>query len=637
MNQYHDDPETAAPIDTPQPIADIREEVDSALSSRQAWEERQHTYYKLRHSGLKRPQKPFPGAADMNWPLSDMMIEKIKPYYVQQTFANELLANFFSLDSTLQQFNTAAAQWFDYRLRQQTNFETEIISVTDYMLVGGKGIKKVRWDEDKKQVVFDSVDPMFLIVPAGTTTLAEADWVVQVHHISPAAYKRNSTYNQDLLPEIRQNNSGEESRLIDQEKLAREGITHSSSVDNVILWEVFRKRDDGKVEVFTMSPTSPSAFVRPLTVKRHSPELFPFIEFNAEIKDKGYYASRGVPERVAAMQVSMSKLWNEKLDATTVFNRPIFTSDNPMVNAGNIRMVPGTIIPFPVKKIPMDTPPINWDVEINSHRLTAEQLIGVPDAGLNQMQSNERRTASEVNLIGSIMSQVVDLRSRVFRKALAETFQQTWAIYMAEQKGDLDYFFRNELLQIPPAALGKDYRIEPLASADNLNKQFVFRKKVERFQLLQGNPHVNQSNLTRDLISAGDPQDVKTLHMDDSTQSTDSAEDQAGEISRMLIGFPSQVKPVDDDAVHLEILKGFVERRLQAGEELNPELATLLANHANMHFRQLQQKDPQKAAELEQNMQQLAQFLGTIVGEARAAAEAAQQQQQQPQPQQPPA
>jgi len=202
---------------------------------------------------------------------------------------------------------------------------------------------------------------------------------------------------------------------------------------------------------------------------------------------------------------------------------------------------------------------------------------------------------------------------------------------MAEQKDDLDYFFRNELLQIPPAALGEDYRIEPLASADNLNKQFVFRKKVERFQLLQGNPHVNQSNLTRDLISAGDPQDVKTLHMDDSTQSKDSAEDQAGEINRMLIGFPSQVKPVDDDAVHLEILKGFVERRLQAGEEINPELATLMANHAGLHFTQLQQKNPQKAAELEGQMQQLTQFLGSIVGEAQAA-----QQQQAATQQQPP-
>lgn len=621
MNDYHDEPETVAPIDVPQPIADIREEVASALSSRQAWEERQHTYYKLRHSGLKRPQKPFPGAADMNWPLSDMMVEKIKPYYIQQTFANELLANFFSIDADLQQFNTAAAQWFDYRLRQQTNFETEIISVTDYMLVHGKGILKVRWDEGKKQVAFDSVDPMFLIVPAGTTALEDADWVVQVHHVSPAAYKRNSNYDQSLLPDIRQANSGEEAQLVDQEKLTREGITHSSSVDTVILWEVYRRRDDGEIEVFTMSPSAPGYYVRKPMRKRHSPERFPFVEFNAEIKDKGYYSSRGVPERIAAMQVSMSKLWNEKLDATTVFNRPIFTSDNPMVNAGNIRMVPGTIIPFPVKKIAMDTPPINWDMEINSQRMTAEQLIGVPDAGLNQMQSNERRTASEVNLIGSIMSQVVDLRSRVFRKALAETFQQTWAAYMAEQKDDLNYFFRNELMQIPPAALGKDYRIEPLASADNLNKQFVFRKKVERFQLLQGNPHVNQSNLTRDLISAGDPQDVKTLHIDDTTQSADSAEDQAGEISRMLIGFPSQVKPVDDDAVHMEIIKGFVERRLQAGEEVNPELATLLANHANMHFRQLQQKDPQKAAELEAPMQQLAQFLGSIVGEAQAAAE----------------
>lgn len=114
--------------------------IRSALSARTGWEAKQLTYYKLRHQGLARLNKPFPTAAEMNWPLSDMMVEKIKPYYIQQVFANELLANFYALKRDLSPFNGLAAQWFDYRVRQRTNFEMEIISVADYMLMSGKGL-----------------------------------------------------------------------------------------------------------------------------------------------------------------------------------------------------------------------------------------------------------------------------------------------------------------------------------------------------------------------------------------------------------------------------------------------------------------------------------------------------------------
>ena len=604
--------------------------VRDALQARIPWEDQQINGYKLRHGGLGRAKKPWPGAADMNYPLSDMMIEKIKPYYIQQVFANELVANFFSLKSDLMAFNNAAAQWFDYRIRQRTNFETEIISVADYMLMSGKGLMKVFWDEEAGQVTFNSVDPMYFIVPPYTTDLADADWCVQVHQISPAAYKRNDNYNQspELLAKIRASNAEYSSRY-EGEKFLREGITHTVDDDRIPLWEVFY-RDGKDVVTFTFSPLATEEFVRPIRKLPYDHGKLPYVEFNVEVKDKGYYSPRGLPERIAPLQQSMSKLWNEKLDAVTIFGRPIFTSDNPMVNAGNIRMQPGQIIPFPVKAVPMGSPPVAWDQEIQQQRLTAEQLIGIPDAGLqNQFKGNDRRTASEVNLIGSVMSQVSDLRSRVFRRALAAVFAQAWGLYVQHEKDDLHFFYRNELMNLPPEAVTDDYRIEPLASDDNFNKQFVYQKKVTRFQLLQNSPFANQSELVRDLIAADDPQDVKRIHMDHETQSAEQTEDQATEICRMIIGFPSQVKPVDDDATHLGILRGFVERRIVEKEPMGGELATLLMNHANLHFRQLQQKNPDQAKELEESMQQLAQYLGQQVAKQQMAeqqmAEAAQE------------
>ena len=600
--------------------------VRDSLQARLTWEDDQIRGYRLRHEGLGRAKKPWAGAADLNWPLSDMMIEKIKPYYIQQVFANELLANFFSLKSDLMIHNHAAAQWFDYRLRQRTNFETEIISTADYMLMSGKGLMKVYWDEENKQVKFDSVDPLYFVVPTYTTDLRDADWCVQVHQVSPAAYKRNENFNQspELLTKIRSSNAESRTRY-ESEKYLREGITHTVDDDRIPVWEVYY-RDGKDILAFSFSPLCLDEFVRPIRKLPYDHAEFPYVEFNVEVKDKGYYSPRGIPQRVAPLQQSMSKLWNEKLDAVTIYSRPIFTSDNPMVNAGNIRMQQGQIIPFPVKSVNMGTPPVSWDQEIMQQRLTAEQLIGIPDAGIqNQFKSGERRTASEVNLIGTVMSQVTDLRSRIFRKALAEAFTQAWKLYVQYDKADLQFFYRNELMSLPQEAIQDGYRVEPLASADNFNKQFVHQKKVTRFQLLSGNPFANQSELVRDLIAADDPQDVKRIHMDHETQSIDQSEDQATEITRMMIGFPSQVKPVDDDAVHLGILRGFVERRVSANEGIDAELATLLVNHANMHFRQLQQKNPQQAKELEEPMQQMSQYLGQIV----AMEQQARQEQQQ--------
>ena len=447
----------------------------------------------------------------------------------------------------------------------------------------------------------------------------------QVHQISPAAYKRNENYNQDpqLLDKIRAANDETHNRY-ESEKYMREGITHSVDDDRIPLWEVYYR--DGKDLVsFTFSPLDQEEFVRPIRKLPYQHGQIPYVEFNLEIKDKGYYSSRGLPERIAPLQQSMSKIWNESLDASTIYSRPIFTSDNPMINSGNVRLQPGSIIPFPVKAVNMGSPPINWDQEIMKQRMTAEQLIGIPDAGLqNQFKGNERRTASEVNLIGTLMSQVSDLRSRVFRRALANAFTQAWKLYTQYDRSDLDYFYRNELLSLPPEAMNDDYRIEPLASADNFNKQFVHQKKVTRFQLLQNNPFVNQGELVRDLIAADDPQDVKRIFMDNDTQSMDQTEDQATEICRMVIGFPSQVKPVDDDATHLMILRGYVERRIQANEPIDAELAVLLMNHASMHFEQLQQKNPDQAKQLEEPMQQMAQYLGQVVAKEQQMQQAVQ-------------
>src|SRR4051812_7951090 len=64
------------------------------LRARAAWLDRQGKWYQMRHEGVRRRNKPFPNAADLHFPLADSIIEKLKPFYFNQLFATETVAQF---------------------------------------------------------------------------------------------------------------------------------------------------------------------------------------------------------------------------------------------------------------------------------------------------------------------------------------------------------------------------------------------------------------------------------------------------------------------------------------------------------------------------------------------------------------
>ena len=50
----------------------------------------------------------------------------------------------------------------------------------------------------------------------------------------------------------------------------------------------------------------------------------PFVAFPYEVKDPGYYSSRGVVEQVAVFESELCKLLNSKNDCMTMYNRPLY-------------------------------------------------------------------------------------------------------------------------------------------------------------------------------------------------------------------------------------------------------------------------------------------------------------------------
>ncbi|WP_157837112.1 hypothetical protein [Geminisphaera colitermitum] len=615
------------------------DEILDALKARGTWESQQQTYTKMRNEGLRRVNPPWKGAADMHFPLADMLVEKMKPFYVSQIFATDTVASFTGLDAASMAHQQAVSQWFDYQLKQRTDFETEVVIGSDYMLESGKVVFKAFWETSRKRLKIEAINRYDVIVPNWTGRLADCDWIVHVQRFSKHAFRRLVkrmawTIDDDTINALAgQDATNTGAASAEQSKFQRQGITSPSKDDEIVLWEVYSRNDDGAWIIKTYSPVRPEQVLRPDFGLPYNQGVFadslpppPFFEISCELKDRGYYDSRGIVKRVAPFEASLCKDWNTVKDYQTLTSTPILTASarSDVGNNSTLRFQPGQVLPFPLSAVQMPTLPVDTQQGMLGTRQTAEQLVGVPDFGTGSQQpSGERKTAKEVSLIANVMGQSVDMRARIFRKELAHGLAIMWAILSQYAREELDYFVLDNLIQIPPEAFQGKYRIEPSASGDNWNRTLVLQKAQSRFQMFRNDPRINQDELYRGLLDADDPRLTARLLVNTGSQQAMQLEDQAQEIGIMLIGFPAEVRPTDDDVAHVQSIAGFVQRRLKTGERLSPETLVLLSQHTGQHLESLKQKNPQAWKQNGPKLQQFAQQLQQSATQAVQAAQMA--------------
>lgn len=607
------------------------EEILDAIKSRQTWEERQAVWYKMRHDGIRRVNKPFPGASDMHFPLGDMLVEKLKPFYLSQLYAGDTIASFLGRARDAMAMQNEAALWFDHQLKQESNFEDQIAIGVDKMLNCAVVPMKVYWDADRERLAFRAINPIHLIVPPHTGRLAEADWVVHVQHYSKHAYKRLKHFDQTLetIAAICAGESGTaENNSYENAKLEREGITKTSTKGQIVVWEVYSRDDAGKWRVRTYSPAAPTKPLRPDFGLPYNRGVFgdalpppPFFEITAERKDEGYYDPRGIVERIAPFEASLCRDWNTKQDYQTLTCNPVFSAKNGIGQTTgtptNLRMTPGQIMPFELQAVAMPPAPVDITQSMTGTRSVAEQLIGAPDFG-TQQQGKDNKTAKEVSLIASVMGQATDMRSRNFRRELGHGLRMAWAICQQYRAARREYRTLEGFAEVRAEVFGRDYVIELNASGDNWNRTMVIQKAQAMFQMFKGDPFIDQFELRRRLLNADDPHAAKSLLINQGSQAAAQLEDQAQEISIMLIGYPAEVRETDDDVAHLQCIAGFMQRR---GAGVPPDALVLLAQHVTTHAAKLQQTQPER---WKQMAPQITPFLQQMQAAGQRAAQAVQ-------------
>src|SRR5262249_8244042 len=146
-------------------------------------------------------------------------------------------------------------------------------------------------------------------------------------------------------------------------------------------------------------------------------------------------------------------------------------------------------------------------------------------------------------------------------------------------------------------------------SADSWNKQQRITDAIQIYQLLKGDPNVDQLELDKFLLESKDPRLNNRLIKDSGLQSMKQAEKQAVETSVMLQGRQMTTDPSDMDEAHLQDLFGTFQRRLQTGEPLTPEFTQLAFMHAQQHVNQLKAKKNPNAARWASQLAQSAKML----------------------------
>jgi hypothetical protein len=583
----------------------------------------------MRNGGIRRKAKPYPNAPDLSYPLGDTMIEKLKPAHIQQLYGAETIASFISRKTQDQDLTSSASYWFDYQLKQRSNFERAMYCAIDEMLQDGFAPVKVYWDARCKRLAFDQIDPLHLIVPNATQEYNQgggADWIVHVLHMSVAEYKANPLFRQedDFIKSIKGKGSKEDSSESSGKRQAielKEGINCSANDHEIVLWEVYnRDRKTKRIKVETISPvkgweaenTVRSPFTLPYNKGVFSNgEYFPFFKVRTEIKGKGHYSSRGIVEINAPYEVSLSKSWNMVHQWGDYFANPMFqhAPGNSIPAPQNFTPKPGKILPPGLQPANVPSAPALLHEQMQMTRAIAEDRTQIPDLGASQHLSGKKGadgqpTATQINAIVGQSGQGNDMRARVFRMDVADGLNIAWSIllqYGVSAMGEdgkpdatsLSYMVNNEVRSMDVSAAHDDYEIVPNGSADSWNKGAQMQKRLAFYQMFQGNPFIDQGELTKWVIEAEDARLVKRLFRDPQTAQDDQMEEQANEIGLMNLGFPAKVKPADDDKVHLTCLGQYVMRKLQLNEPITPEFARLALQHGGGHAQGLEQKkDP---------------------------------------------
>lgn len=597
------------------------------LSDRTNWEAKQRRWYLMRHDGLRRRNKPFPTAADLHLALIDESVKRLKAFTLAQISGTPRLATFMALRQQLLATTEAAADFFSFELKWRSNLLKVLETTVDTMWLRGRGIIKAYVDPfDEYKLTHENVDPLFLLMTEDYNGFEDAARWTHVRQMNVDKFKLDRRYcngnvdtqslnlmrgGKDALERLK-SQRGKDFDESQADKEIREGYTHSSNTDTIIIWETY-VRTLGGVTVYTYCPVAMDVEVRkPFGVpyKTGGKVSQPFYSFQSEVKDEGWYAPRGLGEILADYEIFGSKVWNAQADLTSFAATPMLTGANPIQNPANYRMAPFEYIPGDVKPIQMGSDRSGLTEQIQFARSEAQQRSASPDFGTeDNLHAGEKPTAKQVGYVEQLQQVGTSHTNSIFSRDLGELLKHDWGLCLQYKRKNLTYFMVEDLQTLPEQALHDEYLITVGDGSGEWDKKQRLAKAVQRLQTFKGAPNVNQDELVKSVLEADDARLVKRMLMPGKQRESQEAFAQAEDIATMMVThFPAPVLPDQDQIVRIKSTLDFLHAGREKGQMPDPTALKLIQDQVGARLEMLKQMNPQGHKQavqmIEQAMQQ---------------------------------
>lgn len=597
---------------------ELIEQGNEALSSRTDYEK------KLAQNPIQRfcmdrgqvNNNPWPRASNIRYPLSDTLIDQKKPFLFKLIYASETIAHFKAMLASNVQFASQAEKYFDFVIRELTDFEEEIQYATDGILQDGACYLKTTWDVDRQVPVFEFIEPMFIITPSGTQRIQDAEWVYHVLQYTPKQVRdrfKDAKGIEEFIKKF-QNNTFSKADAFNREEdeYRREGINTSGTKDfkMIVLWECHYTDDEGNKRLRVISPDDEAQEFSDTAYPYEYPESYRvkwmIEQGRREYTKKKLYSSRGIPEIVQEGEYSLTAMWRSKHNAMTLYNNPFFaTNGAPPGSTQNVQLKPGTLVPFQLQAVQLGQPPISWDVEMNQTRGVWEKRASAPDFGRTDKEGNNR-TAREVSLIAGQQSLSVELEAGNWKMFLRKVLRQAWALIIQHKPKSLAYYVENSMQELTTEALNPDYSIVLSGSAEALNRELDLQKADLLWQKAVNNPFANQAEAWKNFLQVFKPGEVQRFYQDPAQRQQSAIKKAASDLSLIVtMGFDVQPDPNDDLLTSIQTFLNFMAAATQKGQPLTQQSQMLIGRYVGAAREMLKQRN---AAQTKQADQMIMQF-----------------------------
>jgi len=594
------------------------------LLARLRWEQKQRVFYQSRHDGLPRLNKPFQSAADGHVSLIDNAIRKNKPFLVGQLTSGNRLCQFISLKQQLEAMSDAAADFYDFTTFNRSDFMDEMDCVFDTCFLRGRGVIKCTVDPlDEYRLCDEAIDPLFILIPQEADDFEDADEFIHVRQFTVDAYKRLDQRwdtSKETIAKIRGQPIANLNMVIQQKRI-QEGINYTNNTEQILVWEHWTKTNGGWTIAY-YSPLSPDTQLRQThgcPYKVNGEPSIPFFSFPMELKDKGWYATRGLGELLLPDEQFATKVVNEWADFLTFVNRPLYTGDKELQNSANYRWRPGEYIPGNIRGVQQGTPPMSFQEMLMLSRGMAEEKAQSPDFGITNGQGQNNtggkpRTATENDRIAALTQAGGNYQASIMRRRLAKVHRHRWGMMCQFKPKDFSYYATGEIKTLPEQAMHDQYLIEPDGSPDGWNPQLKFQKAMAGLQSFQGNPNVDMEVLTEAALNAYDGRVARRAFVPTGLQTANEAEAQAMEIQLLTAQppFPVKVQPNQDQVTRIQTILQWLQAAHGLGIPVDPQAKNLIMQNLSQRMQILKEQNPQAYKAAAQAVQQMEQAGGQL-------------------------